>query len=80
MKSSNEDSKAVVIDYTNYRGERAIRNILPLRIDFGTNQWHKQCWYLTAVDLDKNLVRTFAIKDIHSWEETKGGHQVEYID
>ena len=30
----------VTIDYTNYRGERAYRTVLPVRIWFGETEWH----------------------------------------
>ena len=56
----------VVIDYTNYRGERAKRKIRPISIKFGSNQWHAEPqWLMDALDLDKNEVRTFAMRDIH---------------
>ena len=59
---------AVRIDYTNYRGERAWRWVLPKRIEFGWNEWHQEPqWLLTALDLDKDAEREFAMKDIHAW-------------
>ena len=62
--------KVVTIDYTNYKGERAPRHIVPMRVDYGKNQWHpKACYMLTAMDVDKNEIRAFAIKDIHEWIE-----------
>lgn len=60
--------RAVIIDYTNWRGERALRCIRPLRIDFMNNEWHPETqWLLLAVDLDKGEDRTFALKNIHQW-------------
>jgi predicted DNA-binding transcriptional regulator YafY len=62
--------KPVTIDYTNYKGERAIRKILPVRLDCGKNQWHKEDQYfIVAIDLEKDEIRTFSIKDIHKWTE-----------
>ncbi len=61
----------VVIDYTNWRGERAMRRIQSISISFGSNQWHPQKqWLLTAIDHnDKNYSeKSFAMKDIHSWQ------------
>lgn len=60
----------VSIDYTNHAGVRAIRQIIPTPggLRFGSTQWHhdKQ-WLLDAYDVEKDDVRTFAVKDIHSW-------------
>jgi len=68
--SKDENQRTVTIDYTNYRGERATRRIVPVRMDWGKNQYHtKPCWMITALDCDKDEIRTFAIKDIHSWVE-----------
>lgn len=58
------------IDYTNWRGERALRVIRPLSIYWGSNQWHpEKQWLLDAIvekDGERD-VRAFAMKDIHSW-------------
>jgi predicted DNA-binding transcriptional regulator YafY len=64
---SNEH-KEVIIDYTNWRGERALRRILPLSLSFENNQWHPETqWILEAVDVEKNVIRGFALANIHSW-------------
>lgn len=62
--------RITVIDYTNYRGERSLRTIMPIEIGFfeidnyhGNNQW-----LLRAFDFDKGAERRFALKDIHSWK------------
>ena len=61
-------ARQVVIDYTNHRGERAPRRILPLRIVWESSQWHPaEQWILVAVDIEKGVERSFAMKDIHSW-------------
>ena len=61
--------KAVVIDYTNYRGERSKRLVNPVRIYFGSNQWHEDPqWLMEAYDHEKEANRDFAMKDIHKWE------------
>ena len=63
-----DESKVVMIDYTNYRGERKIYKILPKKIGFGSTEYHPDDqWMLEATDLDRNVERTFAIQDIHSW-------------
>lgn len=58
----------MTIDYTNYRGERGLRNILPRRMWFGETDWHLGAqWLLDAEDMDRGVSRTFALRDIHSW-------------
>lgn len=60
--------KEVMIEYTNWRGERALRRIRPYRIDFENNEWHPDTqWLLSAVDIDTGQERSFALKNIHSW-------------
>ena len=61
----------VVIDYSNWRGERSLGRIKPTgRIDFENNEWHPNTqWLLEATDLEKNEIRTFAMRNIHSWKE-----------
>jgi predicted DNA-binding transcriptional regulator YafY len=66
------ESRHVVIDYTNYRGERSLRTILPLSLFFGDNEWHPDPqWLLSAFDVEKQQGRVFALKDIHTWTPTK---------
>ena len=61
--------KAVKIVYTNYKGVTATRHIVPVVILFGHNEWHTQDqWLMRALDIEKNAERTFALKDISSWE------------
>ncbi len=61
-------SKAVIIDYTNWKGVRSERLIEPLRVVFEENEFHKPAqWLVVAIDLEKNAERSFALKDIHSW-------------
>ena len=61
-------TKRVQIDYTNWRGERAVRIISPRRIEFENSEWHPETqWVLYAFDMEKCEERAFALKDIHSW-------------
>lgn len=56
------------IDYTNHRGERAIRRVRPVRWYCGSSVYHPEVgWLLEAWDFDREAYRTFALKDIHSW-------------
>lgn len=62
--------KVVTINYTNYRGETADRNIIPKGIFFGTTKFHKdKQWMLHAFDVEKQELRDFALRDIHNWSE-----------
>lgn len=61
-------SVVTVIDYTNHRGERGERKIIPMQMFFGASDWHDGIqWFLRALDVDKGAERVFAMKDIHSW-------------
>ncbi|MBT3408727.1 hypothetical protein HOC99_04640 [Candidatus Woesearchaeota archaeon] len=61
-------NKKVKLLYTNYRGETSIRNIIPKKIVFISNEWHKEeQWCILAYDLNKQADRTFACKDIKKW-------------
>lgn len=61
-------TRYVVIDYTNWRGERRERKIHPLRLLFDRNEYHPAPqWLIEAEDLEKGGVKTFALNSIHSW-------------
>jgi predicted DNA-binding transcriptional regulator YafY len=65
-----EPAKVVSIDYTNHRGERGVRKIVPVHggIVFRSSEWHREPqWLLDALDIDKDEIRCFAIASIHSW-------------
>ena len=57
-----------MILYTNYKGITKNRKILPQKIFFGKNEWHKEeQWLMLAYDYDKCADRSFALKDIKNW-------------
>ena len=63
---------AVIIDYTNWRGERRERKIIPQYIVFGSTEYHPgQQWLLVAHDIENGARRTFAMDGIHSWRNTE---------
>lgn len=65
---SIEPNKQVRILYTNYRGEKGYRNIIPEKIWFGATEWHpEEQWLLDAHDAEKDALRNFAMKDIETW-------------
>jgi hypothetical protein len=58
----------VWIDYTNWRGQRSRRRIMPIRIEFGSTEYHPEPqWFVVAIDIEKTDERKFSMKDIHSW-------------
>jgi hypothetical protein len=64
------EPSAVIIDYTNYRGRRRLRRVIPTghKLHWGTTEHHPEPqWLLEAYDLDRKALRTFAVKDIHAW-------------
>jgi len=59
----------VLLDYTNYRGERAIRRVIPQAFGWFKTEFHPEDqWMMRAYDLDKKVDRIYAMKDIHSWK------------
>jgi predicted DNA-binding transcriptional regulator YafY len=63
------DKGKVRIDYTNWLGRRGVREIVPLSLKFGSNEWHpNEQWMLLAHDIAKGEDRWFAMAGIHSWE------------
>jgi len=75
MKPSGEDkvekTEVVVpllVDYTNWRGERRVRRILPQGLWFGVSEFHDgEQWFIRALDLDRDdkPMRDFAFVGIH---------------
>lgn len=52
----------VTLPYTNWRGEHAIRTLSPLRLFWGSNEWHSEPqWLIEAWDLDIRAIRFFAL-------------------
>jgi predicted DNA-binding transcriptional regulator YafY len=64
--------KSVVIDYTNHRGERAERWILPEEMWFGESSYHDgPQWFVRAFDMQKFAHRDFAMSGIHGIRQTE---------
>jgi len=65
---AEKQKQEVSMVYTNYRGETAVRKIVPRKIWFGKTDWHpEEQWLLTALDVGKEADRDFALKDIKCW-------------
>lgn len=61
-------NQRVCIDYTNWRGERRTRKIIPIKLEFKSTEHHaEQQWILEAVDVERCEIRSFTMKDVHSW-------------
>lgn len=68
VAAMSDPRREVTIDYTNWRGERSTRRVRPLDLVFENNEWHPETqWLLEAYDLERQAIRTFAVKNIHSW-------------
>ena len=68
------DERAVWIDYTNYRGTRRVRHVIPDPNGFywrNTPEHTEPQWLLNAWDIEKNALRSFALSGIHGWFMTK---------
>lgn len=64
-ESTVTSGPAIRFVYENYAGKIAVRNAVPVRMTFGSNEWHKERgWLLEAFDLEHGAMRTFAVKDI----------------
>lgn len=65
------DPQDVLIDYTNWRGQRSWRRVRPVSLRFDSNQWHPEPqWLILAVDLESggdDEMRYFAAKNVHGW-------------
>ena len=74
--SKLQPGQRVAIDYTNYRGERSVRVVIPVEGGnrFGSTEFHPEPqWLLEAHDVEKNALRTFAMRDIHSFTPVPDG-------
>lgn len=79
---NDRQARSVVIDYTNWRGERSERRIRPYSIVYSSTEWHPEPqWILLAWDVERMVDRGFAMKDIHAWKPaTDAGHQRSYTE
>ena len=71
MHSANIDmdrNRIVTIQYTNYKGAMRNYRIIPHAITFGRNEFHPvEQWLLSATDVDRNVLRSFAMNRIETW-------------
>lgn len=70
--ASHTPQGEVTVVYRNYKGETTCRRILPYRIWFGPTEWHPEPqWVMEALDLDKDVLRTFAMRDILDFDPSR---------
>ena len=54
------------VTYRNHKGEESVRNVLPLRVWYGSTKWHKEeQWLIEVYDLDRKAKRDYAL---HDWK------------
>ncbi len=57
--------RVLEFDYTNHRGERGRRRIVPLRVWYGSTAWHPEAqWMLRAWCCDRQDVRDFPLNAV----------------
>lgn len=53
--------------YTNWRGKMSFRRVIPKSVAFKSTEFHPEPqWIMTAMDVDKNELRDFAMRDMQS--------------
>ncbi len=58
----------IKVRYTNYRGETAVRTIVPISFYFGSTEYHKdEQWLVKLWDVERGAERIYALKEITEW-------------
>ncbi len=58
----------IKVRYTNYRGETAVRTIVPISFYFGSTEYHKEeQWLVKLWDIERDAERIYALKEITEW-------------
>lgn len=73
MAPNVEDKKrCVLVDYTNWKGERRLREIKPIELEYTSTTWHPVTqWLLRAKDMEDGKVKHFALSGFHAWSPAK---------
>ncbi len=62
-----DKNKQITITYLNHRGAITERNIIPVELWYGVNEWHDyEQWFMKAYDTDKQDTRDFALANLKS--------------
>lgn len=68
-ESNTNDAYPLKFIYKNYRGEISERHVIPKGHEFISTEWHpEKQWIMVGLDLEKNAIRYFAMKDIIEWK------------
>lgn len=62
-----EPIDAIFVMYKNWKGVTAERHLRPITAWYGVSDFHKEegpQWFMRAFDLEKSMVRDFAMKDM----------------
>ncbi|CAN5193309.1 hypothetical protein BH09DEP1_BH09DEP1_4960 [soil metagenome] len=66
--TEKELKNPIKVEYTNYRGEKGIRTIVPISFYVGTTEYHPQeQWLVKLWDVDRQAERIYALKEITRW-------------
>ena len=58
-------TRRITFDYMNWRGKLEARTVAPTDVWFGSTEWHPEPqWFMNAVDIEKNVMRDFAMRDM----------------
>ena len=61
----SDQTQRVEFTYKNWKSDTRKRKAIMTKIFLGSNEWHKDPqWLADGIDLEKNAMRTFALKDI----------------
>lgn len=67
---ADHDPRVLYLDYTNHRGERAVRRVIPMDHkppEFGPTPHHPTpTWTMRVYDLDRRAERSYQLTAIHS--------------
>lgn len=64
----SKNAQPINMRYKNWRGEVAVRTVIPQRIYWGSTEWHpNEQWLLEVLEVDKQVTRVFAVADIQEW-------------
>ena len=62
---SIDSEREVVFTYTNWKGNTSNRRAIMRKLFFGATAYHEEPqWLIEGYDMDKEAVRTYALKDI----------------
>lgn len=74
-ETSAPPGDTLYIDYTDWRGQRVWRPILPSTAMVELSTLGHAQWVMRAIDVEEQAIRTFPLRDIHAFSERleKGG-------